>query len=69
MKCITCNTNPINKRISNNHCSRTCQDLWLRDDLKWLSKETLQRIALTRHSQLRITDKINFELMNPESSH
>ena len=33
-------------------CSRTCQDLWLRSDMQWLSMEALQRIALKKLSEL-----------------
>lgn len=57
--CITCKTYEVNPMISSvegkngkSFCSRTCQELWLRSDMQWLSMEALQRIALKRLSEL-----------------
>lgn len=40
-------------------CSRTCQELWLRSDMQWLSMEALQRIALTKLSELTMHNRYN----------
>jgi len=64
--CITCKTNEVNPMISSvegkdgkSFCSRTCQELWLRSDMQWLSMEALQRIALTKLSELTMHNRYN----------
>jgi hypothetical protein len=60
MKCITCQTNPINPMIgglesnkNKSFCSRICHDLYLRPDLQWLSPDALKNIALTKLSEIK----------------
>jgi formate dehydrogenase maturation protein FdhE len=52
--CITCKTNPVNPMISEtdkfngkSFCSRICKNIWNRSDLQYLSREAIQKIALT----------------------
>jgi hypothetical protein len=58
MKCITCQTNPINPIIggldsgkNKSFCSRICHDLYLRPDLIWTDPNTLKNIALVKLSE------------------
>lgn len=52
-KCITCQTNEVNPQIGNNFCSRTCLNLWTREDLKYLDLDTMRSLALLRLAAIK----------------
>jgi hypothetical protein len=57
--CSICRTHPVNPMISKNHCSRICWILSLREDLKYLSEDSIKRIALNRLNQIKEETKSN----------